>query len=418
MQAPVLDRSRLRELFNLQGAVYEVRGGDYAADPYPRFHELREAGPVHEGTVHQLLGLEGHFEFQCLPFPDRQHFSAFDFETCAAVLKDDEVFVTNPEPLPGETSVPISILTMDGSQHRRHRRLVQPSFVPSRAVWWRQHYIEQTIQGLVEGFAAESAVDLSVEFCAPVPLLTITGSFGITVEQALDVRALVTRSAAEQALGLVAVLAPVLAARRLQLEDDLISVLVEAELVDDEGVKHRLSDAEIFGFSFLLLAAGSGTTWKQMGITLLALLWHPEALAAVVADRSLLAAAVEESLRWMPTDPVFSRFVARDTELGGRRIPAGSVVHACLGAGNRDASRWSEPDEFDLRRPPQAHLGFGSGPHVCLGAHVARAEMITGISTILDRLPGLRLDSDRPAPAIVGMYERGPTAVPVRWEHA
>ena len=156
-------------------------------------------------------------------------------------------------------------------------------------------------------------------------------------------------------------------------------MLVEAEITDEDGVTKRLTDAEIISFAFLLLAAGSGTTWKQMGITMVALLGQPEWLAAVRDDPEMLRSVVEESLRWTPTDPMFSRFVARDTEVGGIDMPRGSVVHVCLAAANRDPARWDDPDRFDPGRPIQSHLGFGSGVHICLGMHVARAEVLAAV---------------------------------------
>jgi cytochrome P450 len=189
--------------------------------------------------------------------------------------------------------------------------------------------------------------------------------------------------------------------------------LVQAEVIDEMGVRQILSDAEVLGFSLMLLAAGSGTTWKQMGITLLGLLGHPEALAKAREDPSFLRSVVEESLRWIPTDPTFARFASRDTEISGVAVPSGSVVHVCLTAGNRDPQRWDRPDVFDPFRPVTPHLGFGSGAHICLGMHVARAEIVAGVNALLQRLPNLRLDANAPEPAIVGLYERGPTAVPV-----
>jgi cytochrome P450 len=126
-------------------------------------------------------------------------------------------------------------------------------------VWWLENWISKTVLTLIEAFAHEPAVDLNVEFCAPIPLLTITGSFGITVEEALDIRAAVVTNGQDS--GTVArLLPPIVAARREEPADDLISVLVEAEVTDEEGETHRLSDQEILGFAFLLLAAGSGTT--------------------------------------------------------------------------------------------------------------------------------------------------------------
>jgi cytochrome P450 len=410
----LLDRERIRALFDLRSAVYASRGGTFDVDPNPVFRHLRETGPVHPGPPHEALGWTGDVFFQGLPYPQRPHFSAYDYDSCAAILKDDHHFVTSVPPLEGEPElINAAILYMNGREHRDYRTLVQPSFVPGRAVWWLENWISKTVDGLIRSFEDERAVDLNVEFCAPIPLLTITGSFGITIEEALDVRAAVT-SNGQDAGTLPRILAPIVAARRREPGDDLISVLVEAELTDEDGKTHRLSDHDVLGFALLLLAAGSGTTWKQMGITLLALLQSPPALDAAKADRSFLRSVVEESVRWTPTDPVFARFVAHDCQLAGVQIPAGAIVHACLAAANRDPGRWDRPDEFDPFRPYKPHIGFGHGPHTCLGMHVARTEMTCGIGALLDRFPGLHLDPDAPPPRLVGLYERGPTSVPVR----
>jgi cytochrome P450 len=212
------------------------------------------------------------------------------------------------------------------------------------------------------------------------------------------------------------ILAPIVEARRAKPEDDLVGMLVEAEIIDEDGSSHRLTDDEVYTFANLLLAAGSGTTWKQMGNTLTALLTRPHLLHAVRRDRALLRGAIEECLRWEPVDPMFSRFVRRDVELHGVHVPAGSVVHLCLGAGNRDPARYERADEYDPYRPQMPNLAFGNGPHICLGMHLARAEMLAAIGALLDRLPNLRLDPDAEAPRIIGMYHRGPTAIPVRFD--
>jgi cytochrome P450 len=150
-----------------------------------------------------------------------------------------------------------------------------------------------------------------------------------------------------------------------------------------------------------------------MGITLTALLQRPDVLDAVREDRSLLRPAIEESLRWNATDPMFSRHVTRDVDFHGVHMPKGSVLHLCIGAANRDPARWERPDEYDIFRQSRPSFAFGSGAHVCLGMHVARAEMTVGIGALLDRLPNLRLDPDADAPRIIGMYERGATEIPV-----
>jgi cytochrome P450 len=411
MSVTALDRGRLRELFDLRSSYNVHSGGDYTDDPYPVWRELRGRAPVHAGTVHELTGYQGSAIFQGLPFPDRPHFSAFGYAACDSAYRTDEVFASSPDavdPAGDDIGVESSMLSMGGAQHRRYRSLVQPSFVPARAEWWISRWIERTVHLLVDGFTAEGRAELNVDFCAAIPVLTITGSFGVPVEQALVIRESLTNPAA-----IVEILAPIVSARRESPQDDLISVLVEAELADDDGVTHRLSDSEIYSFAILLLSAGSGTTWKQMGITLTALLQRPDVLDAVREDRTLLRGAIEESLRWMPTDPMFSRWVTRDVDFHGVHLPKGSVLHLCIGAANRDPARWDRPDDFDVFRSPKPSFAFGGGPHVCLGMHVARAEMAVGIGALLDRLPNLRLDPDAEPPRFIGMYERGATEIPV-----
>jgi cytochrome P450 len=410
----VLDRERVRRLFDLAGNVAEWNGGHYTADPYPVWRELRERAPVHAGTVHALSGVEQDLLFHGLPYEDRPHFSAFSFAACDAAYRDPETFASSAEAVDLEAGAPgptNSMLSMGGTQHRRYRALVQPSFAPTKVRWWIENWIESTVHTMIDAFEPAGRAELNVELCAAIPVLTITGSFGVPIGQALDVRESLARSER-----IIEIMAPIVAARRERPEDDLISVLVAAEITDEGGTTHRLTDAEIYSFSLLLLAAGSGTTWKQMGITLAALLQRPELLDAVRADRTLLRAVIEESTRWAPTDPMFSRWVTRDVEFFGVELPKGSVLHICLGAANRDPERWERPDEFDPYRPAKPTLAFGGGPHVCLGQHVARAEMTVAINALLDRLPNLRLDTDAPTPKFIGFYERGATAIPVRFD--
>jgi cytochrome P450 len=360
-----------------------------------------------------LSGVDADLVFHGLPYPECTHFSAFSWAACDAAYRNPEVFASSAEAVDLEEGEPgpiNSMLSMGGAQHRRYRALVQPSFSPAKVRWWVENWIESTVHALVDSFESDGRAELNVEFCAAIPVLTITGSFGLPVSRALDVR-----ESLNQPERIMEMLSPVVADRRDHPVDDLISVLCEAEITDEDGATHRLTDAEIYSFSLLLLAAGSGTTWKQMGITLAALLQRPELLDAVRADRSLLRSVIEESVRWSPTDPMFSRWLTEDIDFFGGHLPKGSVLHICLGAANRDPDRWGDPDAFDPFRPTRPTLGFGGGPHACLGQHVARAEMTVAINALLDRLPNLRLDPDAEAPRIIGFYERGATAIPVRF---
>jgi cytochrome P450 len=411
-----LDRDLIRDLFDLRR-----RGGTgtgefkvYEEDPHPTFHRLRETGPVHEGMPHDMLGFDGPAVFSGIPDPTRPHFSVFSFAECDAVFKNQEVFRSSPPELaslPGGDTLLSSMLFMDGPTHRRYRTLVQPSFGPNRAGWWMENWIQQTVHALIDGFESDKRAELNVDFDAAIPMLTITSSFGLSIEQALAVR-----SGAMPNGGLPEMLMPIVRARREEPQDDLISVLCQAEMTDDDGTTHRLGDDEILAFSSLLLTAGSGTTWKQLGITLVALLSTPGVLDEIRADRALLKRSVEESLRWNVTDPVFTRWVYEDTTIAGVDVPKGAAVHLVIGAANRDPERWENPDSFDIHRPLKPHIGFANGPHVCLGMHVARAEITTAVGALIDRLPNLRLDLEAEQPRIIGMYERGPSEINVLWE--
>ncbi len=410
----ILDVERVRRLFDPRSSQVADICGTYDGDPNPIWHALRERAAVHGGVVHELTGVSDPARFHGLPYPDRPHFSAFSYAACDGVYRNDVIFASSPDPVDvaaGGLDPLNSMLSMAGTQHRRYRALVQPSFVPAKARWWIDNWIDKTVGLLVDSFAGNGRADLNIEFCAPIPVLTITGSFGVSVEQALDIREALRGGPAGMAR-VVEILKPIIVARRASPTDDLISALVEAEMTED-GVSHRLSDPEIYSFALLLLSAGSGTTWKQMGITLTALLQRPEMLRAVTADRQLLRPAIEEALRWMPTDPMFSRWVTTDIDFFGTHLPKGSVLHICLGAANRDPARWDRPDEYDISRTLRPSFAFGGGPHVCLGMHVARAEMSVGISALLDRLANLRLDPDAESPKFVGFYERGSSAIPV-----
>ena len=156
----------------------------------------------------------------------------------------------------------------------------------------------------------------------------------------------------------------------------------------------------------LVMLAGGGTSWRQMGITIWALLTHRDQLEAVRADRTLLDAAIDEGVRWNPTDPVFSRISTCDSVLDGVEIPEGSVLEICLGAANRDRTRWDDPDAYDLHRARQTHMGFGMGTHQCLGMNVARSEIFVAVDALLDAFPKLRLDPDAPATFLTGGLEQ------------
>jgi cytochrome P450 len=272
----------------------------------------------------------------------------------------------------------------------------------------------------VDRFAGRGTADLVRELTFPFPVRVIAGMMGLPEESFERFHRLAIElisvgidwdagMCASRELG--ALFAPVLAARRREPREDLISVLAHAEL---EGT--RLSDEEIFAFLRLLAPAGAETTYRSSSNLLFGLLTHPDQLEAVRRNQRLLPQAIEEGLRWECPLLSIMRTATTDTEVEGVVIPKGAAVAVSLGAANRDPARWPEPDRFDVFREPKPHIAFALGPHVCLGMHLARMETRVLLETLFDRLPNLRLDPRADDVHVTGMIFRAPLGLPVRFD--
>ena len=420
-QAPTSDDELVDALYDVRKEAEEI--GNYVeGDPYPAMNALRDQAPVQRGFMRQLLDLPA---FHRHPGSlDRQGFTCFTFETCEQAFRDNVNLSNNVYHFDGSPPKTMGILEMDNPEHHAFRKAVQSMFIrPKAQKWWRVHFIDELVDDLVTSLEGRDRAELNLQLCARVPVHTITRGVGLRGEDALIFRnALIGTNANRN--GPEARMAAYMTVQRMLMEqivkrraepgEDILSWLIAAE-IDPPGEGLRpLTDEEITTFARLLLLAGGGTTWRQLGIVLYALLTDRENLAAVRADRKLIDGAIEESLRWNPTNPTFSRVAINDTELGGVAIPTGAVLDICLGAANRDPARWSNPDVFDLHRPFQQHLGTGIGAHMCLGRFVAQAEMNVTINSLLDHFPDLRLDPDAPAPTITGgLEQRGVSGLPV-----
>jgi len=204
-----------------------------------------------------------------------------------------------------------------------------------------------------------------------------------------------------------AYLTPIVEDRKAHPTDDLVSDIVTAE-IDGE----RLGDEHIYGFLRLLLPAGAETTFAAMGNCLLALLEKPAVLDRVRSDPSLLDAVVEETLRWETSVTMVNRETTCPVEIDGVEVPEGVSLVCATGSANRDESRYTDPDLWDLDRNEPPHIAFGTGRHQCLGMHLARMELRIGLAALLQRLPGLRLDPDD-AVRVEGLAFRSPPRLPV-----
>jgi cytochrome P450 len=312
------------------------------------------------------------------------------------------------------------ILALDGQEHRTYRNLVAPAFRASQLDAWEEGLIRPTIERLVDAIAPNGRADLVADVTAKYPVEVICGIVGVPLEDApqfhrwaeeINTGPLAPERGHAAVAAMTEYLRPLVEARRANPTGDFLSDLVHAE-VDGE----RLSESKLYGFLRLLLPAGAETTFRAMGNALCALLTHPDALAAVRADRSLLSDVIEETLRWESSVTMVSRVATTDSEIAGCPVPAGAAVGVLTSSANRDESRWDDPDEWRLGRAQQHHLAFGTGQHQCLGMHLARLELRVGLGVILDRLPNLRLDPGGDGAVIEGYAFRGPRALPVLFD--
>lgn len=414
----------------LYSKLYDVASeakhmGNYVEiDPFPAIHKLRAEAPVHKGRLRELLGLPYYNRHPLME--GRQHWTVLTYEACEEVFRDPTTFSNHISHMPNERNEPtLSVLEMDPPLHRAFRKTIQPKFLMPEALgWWREFTIDSIVERLIDRLKTRDRADLNMEICARIPVYTITTAIGLEGDEALRFRHAHVNSVENAGVApelrlknmqlVEEILLGLIQQRRSKPTEDLVSVLLDATL-REPGVEPRLmTDREIMHLVKIVMIAGGGTSWRQMGITLFALLTNPDQLAQVKADRSLVEDAVEESLRWNPTAPYFYRNATRDTELRGHKISEGDIVEVGIGPANRDPSRWDNPDVFDINRPKITNLAFGLGVHRCLGMNVAKVEMMHAINALFDAFPDMRLDPDAPMPEIGGGFEqRGPTAVPV-----
>ncbi|MFI1095416.1 cytochrome P450 [Streptomyces sp. NPDC020917] len=393
----------------------DILSPEFAADPYPGYAVLREHYPVHfhEGTGSWLVSR---------------------YEDVARAFREP-VFTTDNydwqlEPVHGGRT----IVQMSGHEHAVRRALVAPAF---RGRELRERFlpvIERNAAELIDGFRDAKEADLVSQFATHFPVNVIVDMLGLDradhdrfhawYSAVVDYFANLGQDPATAEAGLRAgrelreYLLPVIDRRRAAPGDDLLSSLCTAEV---DGT--RMTDQDITSFVSLLLAAGGETTDKAITGMFRNLLNHPEQMAAVREDRELIAGAFAESLRFTPPLQMIMRQPAEDVALSGGTVPAGSTVTCLIGAAHRDPARYADPDRYDIFRgdltPTTAftaaadHLAFALGRHFCVGALLARAEVLVGTSQLLDAFPHMAF-ADGNAPAETGTFVRGLRQLPLR----
>jgi cytochrome P450 len=392
------------------GAAVTV--ADLDGDPHPLLHRLRAAEPV-----------------SWLPAVGGWLVTRHDL--ALAVMRDSRGFTVDDPRFSTAQVVGPSMLSLDGGPHRRHRDPFSVAFRGAAARDRLESLATQTAYSLVNELksAGQSrdggAAELRRGLAGPLAVAVVTGLLGLPGTDPAEVLtwydAIVTAVTALSADGPGSAGGAAEAGRAaFSALSGRVTAAVRApgggSLLSAASQEGGLTPDEVASDAAVLMFGGIETTEGMISNAVLHLLGDPAWLAAVRADRSLLPAAVAESLRLEPAAAVVDRYAAAEVELGGARVRRGDLVRVSIAGANRDPAVFDRPDEFDPSRGGAQHnLGFARGPHFCPGAQLASAETAAAAGALLDLLPGLRLDPDRPA-APRGLVFRKPPELHVRWD--
>jgi cholest-4-en-3-one 26-monooxygenase len=376
----------------------------YADDPHEVWSWMRREAPVYYDEAAAVWGIT-------------------KYDDVLAVEKDPATFSSHRAPRPHGMHLPMMI-SMDDPEHRQRRGLVNRGFTPRRIA-----EMEPTVAALCERIldrvCQNGACDFVWDVAAPLPLMVIADLLGFELEAHDDLlrwsddlmRATTANPTPEQAhagfeamTGFREFQLRVIAQRRAEPRDDLISKLCRAE-IDGE----RLDDESIVNEALLILIGGDETTRHVISGGVLALLEEPDQLAGLVAEPDRVPVAVEELLRWVSPIKNMARTVTRDVELRGRLLRTGDQVMLFYPSANRDDEVFTKPDVLDVRRDPNPHLAFGFGTHFCLGAALARVELRVMLRALLARLPDLALADAESLEYRPSNFVSGLESMPVRF---
>ena len=371
----------------LNPAIRLLDGDFYAADPYTHFTWMREHAPVYRDPTCDVWGVAR--------YADVLH-----------VSRHPELFCSGQSSRPDAPAIP-SMINMDDPAHLRRRSLVNRGFTPRR-VADHEPKIREICTQLVDRVAARGACDFVREVAAPLPMIVIGDLLGVAPEDRDDLLRwsddliAATNATASPAVAMRAAAAfeeyaayhrAVVADRRAHPRDDLMSVLVHAEI---DG--QRLDDEALLHESLLILVGGDETTRHVITGGMEQLIRHPDQRRKLAASPEGIPTAIEEMLRWVTPIQNMNRTATADVELGGETIHAGDKVLLLYPSANRDPRQFAEPDTFDVERRPNEHVAFGFGAHFCLGASLARLELRVLFEELLRRLPDVELATDEPLP--------------------
>jgi cytochrome P450 len=366
-------------------------------DPHPLLARLRAAEPVS-----WLPALSGWLVTR--------------YDLAVRVMRDPTSFTVDDPRFSTARVVGPSMLSLDGADHTRHREPFAHPFRPAQVRDRFAGFVEAETDRLISAFHADGGADLRRQFAGPLAVGVMTEALGlrdIDADTVLSWYAAIVAAVSEVTAG-----QPVTAdgAEAFgQLRDALLRPDTSSLLSEAARTRDGLSEEEVVSNAAVLLFGGIDTTEGMIVNAVRHVLGDPEALELIRGTGDLLHSVIDESTRLEPAAAVVDRYATSDAEIGGAPIRKGDLVTVSIAGANRDPAVFSEPDRFDIRREnARLTLAFAQGPHVCLGAHLARTETAIAIRRLVDRLPALRLDPAHPnAPR--GLVFRKPPALHVRW---
>ncbi len=392
--------------------IYDPFDPTVIADPYPVYARLRDEHPVYYNERMNFYVLSRYDDiFRALRKP--QLFSSAQGLTPAK----DEI---------AQLGIPPTFIMMDPPDHTRLRRLITKAFTPDTVKELEptiRDFVVSHIEAMKRKAADGEEVDLIQGIASPLPTMVVANLLGVPPEdrEQFDPWSdAITSASADFALdvkqamggvqGLVSYFGGMCQARRANPTDDMISKLTHAEIDGD-----KLSDWDILGFCFVMIAGGNDTTTNLIGNSMKFLHDFPDQHRELLTDPTLIPNAIEELLRIESVVQGLSRTTTQDVELHGTTIPAGSKVHNLYASGNRDPRHWGDDaDDLDIHREIDRHLSFAQGPHFCIGAHVARMMVRIYFEEMGARIgENFEIDWDQ-AERRHSAFTRGFTKIPIR----
>ena len=358
---------------------------DIAHNPYPTYRALRDEAPVYHNQRVDFWALSRYAD------------------VVAAHLDTDVFSSANGVTIEGVDQGMPFLIVKDPPEHTWHRKIAGRMFTPRR-INELEPFIRATAASLLDKVADADEFDLVEHFSFRLPLDVISELIGIpdSVREhihglsdrlvARDESGTVTQDAALASMELAQVFVDLVAERRRNPGNDVITTLMNTEVADDDGNTRSLDDQELANRFLELAFAGHETVAKLIPNGVIALSWYPDQRRELVADPGLMPNAVEEMLRWDPPSHYQGRWTTRDVELHGTVIPEGQRVVLITGSAVHDERKYPDPELFDIHRDIDRHVSFGFGRHLCLGAALARLETRIAFEELLKRIPDFTFD--------------------------